>query len=362
MSNLTYAALPVPTRAVLFVGLALALMPVAASAQSRAVVFAVSGQGTAEQRATAGEMLTNAVRANTSLELVERPDLDISTATELYGCPSPTAECMADLATTLEAERVLAGQLVTEEGGLALHVRYFDAALQDFLIDRSFDFSSVAAQNEVELRLAALISNRTVVQVSSSVQGTEVFLDGEPQGTAPLALIDLSPGRYTLTATCASCTTVTRIIQVQAGRYYSEVVEPEAEGQVAELPPGSQEPEDDSPGNPYVWPTVTISTGGALLLTGVTMGILTKSTQSDFDDTTSFREAQDLADKGDTYALLTNVFIGVGAAAVVGGIIWLLLTDPEEPQSTDEDVAFSNVRTTPWFGAEGAGLSLDWRF
>ena len=77
-----------------------------------------------------------------------------------------------------------------------------------------------------------------------------------------------------------------------------------------------------------------------------------------YQDQPDFDEALELADKGETYALLTNVFLISGAAITVTGALLLLTAGgDDEPRQ-----ASTTPTAAPWFGPSSGGVTLDWTF
>lgn len=328
---------------------------VAASAQTTAVL-GVGGEGTTGFRNTVTRVLINAVENSPALELVDRHDLSTDDAFELLGCSGPTAGCMQELAATLEVDRVLAATIVGDVGAFQLDLRYYDAAHSDYLLEQIVPYQSDDERGELELRMAAVVSGQTVLRILSNRSNVVIRVDDVEQGLAPIVLFDFPPGRHVISATCQGCESVTRIAQLAGGRFYTETLTPPDDPNAVVVDDG---PDDTS--SPYVLPIVTISLGAVLLGTGTAFGILTSSTQDDFDRTPDYDEALDLADKGETYATLTNAFLISGAAVAVTGVLLLLTTDGDDDTTGDDDVS-SLPDASPMVGSEGGGLLLEWRF
>lgn len=102
----------------------------------------------------------------------------------------------------------------------------------------------------------------------------------------------------------------------------------------------------------------TLIAGAALVAGGVTFGILANNTHSDFDNATTAAEKQDLADTGETQALVSDVLNGVGAAAMIAGVVLIVTAD-----SGGSAMGQASADETDWrFGAgatpDGSGAMV----
>lgn len=90
-----------------------------------------------------------------------------------------------------------------------------------------------------------------------------------------------------------------------------------------------------------VWPWVTMGVGVAAVGAGVFTGL---SAQNLYDQLDEKRKAGDLIaesdiDTGNSLVLMTNVLMGVGGAAIIGGLTWWILDEPGPSRSGDVDFA-----------------------
>lgn len=145
----------------------------------------------------------------------------------------------------------------------------------------------------------------------------------------------------------------------------------EVETAAAEPPPEKaseqvqQEPEPELAAEPmndrwWLYPTVVLASGGALMLASVPTGVMARSKAQELHDECDpvcDPEKKATRDSGKTLALVTDVLMFGGAAVAVGGAIWMILARPDE----NEAVATGRVR--PGFacapGACGGSLTVD---
>lgn len=320
-----------------------------------AAVLGIGGDQGDRRLDEIGDLLLEAVENNPELEPMDRRDLSLDELLMLLGCVELSRDCMAELAATLETDHVLYADLVDEDGTPILDLFYFDVALNDFIYEHSFDLTGDDHLEELELRLAAVVSNRVVLRVVSDFPGIEIRLDGVPFGQAPVLTTDLEPGRYQLTANCDGCEPLVQTVLLAEGRFYTERMNPEGAGGTSV----AMETGDDDDGSSRWLPAATIGLGGALLATGVVFAVMTAETQDEFNMEDTYSEAEALADKGETYALLTNVFLASGGAIAATGIVLFLLGPVDSPTENEDDVAF---RATPWATESGGGMLIDLSF
>jgi hypothetical protein len=121
-----------------------------------------------------------------------------------------------------------------------------------------------------------------------------------------------------------------------------------------------KEPVDEGERSTVV-PWVVIGVGGAAIVTGAVLGVLTLGERSDFDD----NPTHDGADTGERLALFTDVAFGVGAVAVVTGVVLLLTGDEEEGEAwrgSRMADGSSSLKLMPAVSTETAGVSARMQF
>ncbi len=108
----------------------------------------------------------------------------------------------------------------------------------------------------------------------------------------------------------------------------------------------------------------TFGVGVAGLIAGGALGIVTKTKNDEMNDKISKGESSgisDLNDKGDKYALSTNILLGVGGVATVAGIALICvgyLYNFESDEALAAGIPSVNVAASP----EYSGLQLGWKF
>jgi len=103
-------------------------------------------------------------------------------------------------------------------------------------------------------------------------------------------------------------------------------------------PPDKPPPDKPPPDKPSVTtrersagPWIVTASGGALLVGGVVMGLIASGTEGDFKDAQSAADKRALQDQGRTEALVADVLMGAGLAAIGAGVVWMILDGASEP-------------------------------
>ena len=122
-------------------------------------------------------------------------------------------------------------------------------------------------------------------------------------------------------------------------------------------PPPDKPPPEES-GHFPVGPVITMSAGGLVLATGLAFGLMAEGTEADFHAAESSADKRSLQATGRDQALFADVCMAVGGAAIVGGLVWLLV----DSGSTETEGRVDTVGIAPFAGPGGAGVALGGRF
>jgi hypothetical protein len=194
--------------------------------------------------------------------------------------------------------------------------------------------------DDLEKRLS-----RVVLEVPKTTDGEEVKLDGRVIVAAAYRTpIPVDPGDHTIEATAPGHASWTTIVAAKAGPSSVTVEVPElavSVGASAPPPPPPAQPpprktppppppEHHGPSGQLVAGLVIGGVGLVGLGVGSVFGVMTFGKQSDSEDhcveTRCDAEGVDLRDSASTTATVSTIAMGVGAAALVGGIV-LIATD-----------------------------------
>lgn len=193
-----------------------------------------------------------------------------------------------------------------------------------------------------------------------SPDGAIIYIDGVERGMTPL------PGRIRVSAgvdheikiVLGVEILIERVVRVGGNETLVVSTTPDPPPPSPTSPRAPAESADD--GDPVkTWGWVTTSVGAALLITGGITGGVALSKNSDIENNCPGGECEpayhDEVDSRDSLAMTTNVLFGVGAVAVIAGV--LMLTIPGGDEEPTEDVA-----VLPFVGDDTAGAVVEWRF
>jgi hypothetical protein len=227
---------------------------------------------------------------------------------------------------------------------------------------------------EVERAVLELRPKVARIRILTSVPGAEITVDDVVVGVAPLAEpVRVNAGRVKLGASLSEHLPVQRLVDVAGAedremtldlvRTTPVVVAPplptETTSPVAARPPVAPTPAGSEGLGP--WPWILAGTTGALGIGAAVLGVRALGAESDYDDElqgrTSAQELASLRDKAETFALATDVLIGLTAAAGATTIV-LFIVDATSTSSSTGDVAgqplFGPLIGPGYVGLQGA--------
>jgi len=206
---------------------------------------------------------------------------------------------------------------------------------------------SADEQAEFDALLAELAPQVGRLEIEGPPPGAVVKIDGVAVGTAPLAAwVAVSPGRHTVEAVCDAYAPFASQVEVAAGQMLA--VNASQEAFPIPIAEGTSGEGEDTELGPWFWTCVGIA--GASALTMAITGGLTMKYNDDFD--AGGRTDADLRDTTIALRTTTDVFLGIGLAAVVAGTV-LYFVEPGEEALDGEGV---DVAVAPAVG----GLVLTW--
>jgi TolB-like protein len=154
------------------------------------------------------EQLRQRVSGSKDLHLVSGKDL--VEVKLVFSCADEAATCMAQAGKSLDAQRVIYGSVKKQGEDIAIWLKMFDVRkgkvefwLTETLTKKQIDPGGIkAASVRWFAKLTGKPLNAGTVQVTSSVFGAKVSLDGNPVGVTseqPLAIPDVAAGKHELT-------------------------------------------------------------------------------------------------------------------------------------------------------------------
>jgi len=247
------------------------------------------------------------------------------------------------------------GQVENELGHYAAALEAYEKYLAEG--EGRIPVSRAAKATKETKRLAALVGT---IRVDSEVEGALISIDGNEHGATPLAepvLVDR--GEHEVVATAGGEMIHRELVEVAGG---GEAVVEITSGAKHIEPAGGGEGggnggEADGPRRVWTW--VALGVGGAALAAGGAIGGVVMSKASKLEENCPDKQCPQSQwselDKAENLAMTSNILLGVGAAAVVAGVVLFFV----EPGASEEEPA---VALVPTAGPQGAGVSLGGRF
>lgn len=195
---------------------------------------------------------------------------------------------------------------------------------------------------DARARLAAIRERigRTALRLQGGPEGAVLLVDGEDRGRLPRHdPLPLSPGAHELRVQAPGHRDFAASVTVPAGQVVDVGIEMSV---IASRDSG-----------PPVGPIVTIAVGGAALVAGLVLGGVALDQAGSAPGRSSPQ-----ADQARSLALVSDILWPVGAAAIAGGLIWLIV----DLSSSSSEADTAALRVTPLVGPGLYGLSGSGRF
>jgi hypothetical protein len=194
------------------------------------------------------------------------------------------------------------------------------------------------------------------LRVVSRADGLLIFIDGKQLGVTPLdGPLTVAVGQREVVVRRGKKEVFRQFADVSRGKA-TEVRVEEGTG-LGETGGGGAREEGAGDGG-RVWTWVALGVGGAALVAGGITGGMVLSRSGDLEDGCPDKQCPEsewsTLDGAETLATVTNVLLGVGAAAVLAGAILFFV----EPGLGGE----KQIAVTPSAGSSGAGIALSGRF
>lgn len=203
-----------------------------------------------------------------------------------------------------------------------------------------------------------LYGDEGTLTVDALPEGARVTVDGRDVGNSPVTLDSLPFGFYRVEVESEAHEPFQTwaVVDLGGSRVTPTLGELVASRDRDRAPAVSEGPTDRTPVSaaPAQW--TLIGVGGAAAAAGLVFAIQKGQTQQEFDRVVTEQvlnrdRAEDLRAEGERQARLSNVFVATGLALVATGVIWRVVSPPDD----SEENAF---RMGAWASRDGAGLSL----
>lgn len=299
----------------------------------------------AENKAAARDLALQGIQLAESGNCADAID-PLSRAEALYHAPTILTwigQCQIDLGRLVEGtetlNRVIREKTSDDAPEAYLQAKQKAASLIDATRPKIAKLTIHVTPSDIE-GLTIVVGEKTISEA----------LVGAPRPT--------DPGRHAVTVSAPGYKESTQEIEITAGAKETLNFELEALPATTDVSPqneatGSPAKAQQSESIPWVGWTL-VGGGGALAVAGGVTGYLAISKKNDLDcpDKVCEPSEQDTLDAARRNALLSTVFVGLGAAAITTGIVFLVTGVPRAPQAE-----VGSVVLTPRLGLGSAGFS-----
>lgn len=334
--------------------------PPAAPPELRPVlgVLSVKAADAEDQSAARARLVEAELLKQTSAGEQFQTVIEPSVARQILGAGFQKAEacgdfaCLADTARSLKAHRLL--RLTVEKAGAGSVVRLFAwDPTREAVINLSVDSAekaertfaglggkSQAAKDREFMKkvipflaqaLTELSTPLGKIVIDNADQSAIVLLDGDDVGVGSLEQV-VQPGPHKVKVTAAGYQAFNESVSV-GPLETKEVKVTLIANPIDEKPVVAPVVVEDKP--LYAKPGLYLAiAGAAAVVTGVILGQSAQGVKNKLDTTdVPVPVTRTEAKAAETNALLANILVGAGSAAVVGGVTWIIVTIPPPPPS-----------------------------
>lgn len=244
------------------------------------------------------------------------------------------------------------GQVCYQLNDYACAMRSFETYLRE-------GGSAVSSERkaEVEKEIAKLRARVGHLEIVTNVPGAEVSIDDVVVGKTPLAQsVVVSTGKRRVSATKEGYTPVSRIVEV-AGTDSSRVELVFTAGNGAAIVPDKKY---ESRFNTITW--IGLGVTAAFAATSAVTGVIALNADDDLKNQRfaagqgPTQEMKDTQDKAQTFALVSDIALGLSVASLVGTVVYTLVHKPKEIKETEEKPAAAKAKVNVALTGTGAML------
>ncbi len=297
------------------------------------------------------EHMGAAVSEHPSYTLADLPAQTLPDLAQAIGCTDSQTECLSLIGEILETDYILYGEVGGSSDAFLVELTLWSVADAA----ESYRFTKAVEGELTEFqRLMPTLARGVVfgpvgqLRVVFTPADAEFEFDTQPVGgTSPIMMTGVELGPH--------------VVLVTHPEYFEHrevvVVDVEASTVTIEMVPLVEEIEQTSG---LLWTWLSLGSGVLLTGTGVAFALLSQGNQDDYDRSAQavrldFEHLDSLQDEGERNALLANVFLGVGGAALVASVILFFVEGDSDEPSNDTDTGV-NV------GFSGNAVTLDFSF
>jgi tetratricopeptide (TPR) repeat protein len=225
-------------------------------------------------------------------------------------------------------------------------------------------------REEVERKISDIRASPATVVVASDPPGASVVVDGAGTGKVTPTEIDMTAGGHSVRLSLPGYAPFTQMLTVQSGTRHElrlalrassqEVPLPSSGADVHEISTAPSEKENHKGANTAPW--IVTGIGVLALGSGAVLGAAAIGEKSDFDK----KPTKATAYRGKRLTLLADVAFGVGAAALITGVVLFLTAGGGDEKDTDLNAEgagqAAHLRVTPALSPSCAGMATRLQF
>ncbi len=301
-----------------------------------------------EMTSTLSSIVRNEAMQIDKYRVTNQFPIRLSEVLAVLGCSKESPSCLQQVAEHAEVRVLIFGDVEQTSETYKLSLSIFDSETGRMLNTLSRTVTEtedpmVSFRKEIETFFAEERGEaRTQIRIGSNVDGAEVRIDEVFVGVTPIERKGLPAGNYLIVVSHPSYTSYRETVQLRRGgsiELWAELM-PVSEEVAATAPaPEATKPAPADTGltatdtrrddGPRWGPILTVGFGGAALVTSAVFGIALESVERTVEEesrqgTLTAERYDELSRRGRNFQLAHHVLLGVGAAATVGGMIWLV--------------------------------------
>lgn len=297
------------------------------------------------------EHLGSAVSEHPSYTLADLPAQTLPDLAQAIGCTDSRSECLALIGEILETDYLLYGEVGGSSDAFLVELTLWSVAdgAESYRFTKAIEGELEAFQQMMPTLARGVVFGPVgQLRVVFSPAEAEFEFDTQPVGgTSPIMMTGVELGPH--------------VILVTHPEYFEHrevvVVDVAASTVTIEMVPFVEEIEQTSG---LLWTWLSLGSGVLLTGTGVAFALLSQGNQDDYDRSAQavrldMAHLDSLQDEGERNALLANVFLGVGGAALVASVILFFVEGDSDDLADAPDEGLS-------VGFSGNAVTLDFSF
>ena len=310
------------------------LFPTTLFSQSTISVLKIEGPLPDESLAEFNELLIKSISENPKYQVSDE-DMSFSEAMLINGCIDDSVACLAILARGFGNPFFVYGKILEASESYTVIVNLYDAEKKETVVFHRTVDKNADIMQFFETEMGQFLGGKTEkipthLKITSVPLGAEVWLNGKNRGVTPLE-VETDLGESFLLLRLANHKDWKEKVTLLSGS--SKVVTANLEPIEVAKPVDPIEKEVVKRKKPVVsW--ILAGVGVVGVGAGVYFGLDVLKKEDAFSQTHYHKEAYQLKEDGETKAILANIFIGAGSAAIVASLLVYFLTDLDEKENS----------------------------